>query len=113
MDWKYWALGLLGILILLYLFRRFSRTWRQVSFFDLAVLPSWITLYMTMGLAFGVSYLPFILVIWLFLGLIFSWWLLGRNWPVHVFFHKYWQWSALVAILAELIVVIMAVYLQK
>ncbi|CAK8054210.1 DUF3397 domain-containing protein [Eupransor demetentiae] len=112
MTWYIWPLGLLILLIMLYLLRRYYTKFRMVTFWDLATLPSWLAMHFTMGFAFGYSFIIPILLLWLVIGMILAIILLRRNWPVVVFWHRYWQWSGLLALLLEIIVSITALTLH-
>ncbi|MDF7626964.1 DUF3397 domain-containing protein [Lactobacillaceae bacterium L1_55_11] len=105
----YW-IPIIWILVLggLYLLRRYWHRYPNLTWLDFVVLPNWLALYFTAGLAFTPGYFFWFLLVWLLIGWFLSWFLLRREWPYRVFWHRYWQWSGLIAALAEIIVAIAA-----
>lgn len=99
----YFIIGIFLQIFLLFLKKKkFQTKWPTVlSTLDILPVYWWFVLYIATGQYFAYSPIIYIFLAWLVFGLFIATYLLWlkkqTTWTFVSFFHKYWQWTGLIA----------------
>lgn len=113
MQWWIWPLGGFIFLTVVIIFKKWTAL-KQASIktLDIITIPNWIVLHQTMGYLFGISFVPWFLLVWLVVGIFLAWFLLQNNWRWQTFWRRYWQWSGLLAAIIVILITIIGLFLH-
>ncbi len=113
MQWWIWPLGGFIFWTVVIIFKKWTAL-KQASIktLDIITIPNWIVLHQTMGYLFGISFVPWFLLIWLVVGIFLAWFLLQNNWRWQTFWRRYWQWSGLLAAIIVILITIIGLFLH-
>lgn len=113
MQWWIWLLGGFIFWTVVIIFKKWTAL-KQASIktLDIITIPNWIVLHQTMGYLFGISFVPWFLLIWLVVGIFLAWFLLQNNWRWQTFWRRYWQWSGLLAAIIVILITIIGLFLH-
>ncbi|MGO1337285.1 MAG: DUF3397 family protein [Leuconostoc fallax] len=106
-NWWWWPIGVLLFDVGCFIINKFLNK-NRLNILDIIVIPNWIGLHYTMGYAFGLSYIWWLLLAWLIVGLLLAGWLMSntKRWCWQKFWHNYWRLSGLVAVLLFIFLII-------
>ncbi len=113
MQWWIWLLGGFIFWTVVIIFKKWTAL-KQASIktLDIITIPNWIVLHQTMGYLFGISFVPWFLLVWLVVGIFLAWFLLQNNWRWQTFWRRYWQWSGLLAAIIVILITIIGLFLH-
>ncbi|GMA70441.1 hypothetical protein GCM10025879_16870 [Leuconostoc litchii] len=113
MEWWFWPVGGLSFWLVVIILKKWTLLKKfPLGTLDIVTLSNWIVLHQTMGYIFGVSYITWILISWLVVGMLLAWVLLQRSWRWQFFWHRYWQWSGMVAAVLFILLTIIGLFLH-
>lgn len=113
MQWWIWPLGGFIFWTVVIIFKKWTALKQaSIKILDIITIPNWIVLHQTMGYLFGISFVPWFLLVWLVVGIFLAWFLLQNNWRWQTFWRRYWQWSGLLAAIIVILITIIGLFLH-
>lgn len=113
MQWWIWPLGGFIFWTVVIIFKKWiALKQASIKTLDIITIPNWIVLHQTMGYLFGISFVPWLLLAWLVVGMLLAWFLLQNNWRWQTFWRRYWQWSGLLAAIIVILITIIGLFLH-
>ncbi len=113
MQWWIWPLVGFIFWTVVIIFKKWTALKQaSIKILDIITIPNWIVLHQTMGYLFGISFVPWFLLVWLVVGIFLAWFLLQNNWRWQTFWRRYWQWSGLLAAIIVILITIIGLFLH-